>query len=180
MARDFEESPARGTERCPGPGWAELCEADTKPVPEFLKKDSYEYMGSQPLSAARYTSPDFFRQEVEKMWPNVWQFAAREEELPEPGDVVVYENAGRSYLVVRQDDGSVRAFHNVCLHRGRKLRLEFGLFQRLQMPVPRLHLEHQRHLEGNSLPLGFQPSQRRKHEASGSARRALGRLHFSL
>ena len=43
--------------------------------------------------------------------------------MPEPGDVVVYENAGRSYLVVRQDDGSVRAFHNVCLHRGRKLRL---------------------------------------------------------
>ena len=26
MARDFEESPSRGTERCPGPGWAELCE----------------------------------------------------------------------------------------------------------------------------------------------------------
>ena len=84
-------------------------------------------MGSQPLSAARYTSPDFFRQEVEKMWPNVWQFAAREEELPEPGDVVVYENAGRSYLVVRQDDGSVRAFHNVCLHRGRKLSLSSAI-----------------------------------------------------
>ena len=134
MARDLEESPARGTERCPGPGWAELCDADTKPVPEFLKKDSYEYMGSRPLSAARYTSPDFFRQEVEKMWPNVWQFAAREEELPEPGDVVVYENAGRSYLVVRQDDGSVRAFHNVCLHRGRKLRLESGYSKDFKCP----------------------------------------------
>ncbi len=68
------------------------------------------------------------------MWPNVWQFAAREEELPDPGDVVVYENAGRSYLVTRQPDGSVRAFHNVCLHRGRKLRLESGYSRDFKCP----------------------------------------------
>lgn len=134
MARDFEESPARGTARCPGTGWEDLVKTDSKPVPDFLKRESYEYMGSQPLSAQRYTSGDFFKQEVEKMWPNVWQFAAREEELPEPGDVVVYENAGRSYLVTRQQDGSVRAFHNVCLHRGRKLRLESGYSKEFRCP----------------------------------------------
>ena len=106
MARDYEESPTRGNARCPGTSWDDLVAADTKPMPAFLKEKSYEYMGSQPLAAARYTSPDFFRQEVEKMWPNVWQFAAREEDMPEPGDVVVYENAGRSYLVTRQPDGS--------------------------------------------------------------------------
>ena len=55
------------------------------------------------------------------MWPYVWQFAARDEDLPEPGDYVVFENAGRSFLISRQADGSVKAFHNVCLHRGRKL-----------------------------------------------------------
>jgi phenylpropionate dioxygenase-like ring-hydroxylating dioxygenase large terminal subunit len=134
MKREFEESPSRGTSRCPGPGWAELCDADSKPVPTFLRQDSYEYMGSQPLAASRYTSPEFFRAEVEKMWPNVWQFAAREDEMPDPGDVVVYENAGRSYLVTRQDDGSVRAFHNVCLHRGRKLRLESGFSKDFKCP----------------------------------------------
>jgi nitrite reductase/ring-hydroxylating ferredoxin subunit len=68
------------------------------------------------------------------MWPNVWQFAAREEEIQEPESFVVYENAGRSYLVVRQADGSVRAFHNVCLHRGRKLRSEGGRTNMFRCP----------------------------------------------
>ncbi|MBS0274199.1 MAG: aromatic ring-hydroxylating dioxygenase subunit alpha [Proteobacteria bacterium] len=129
-----DETPAPGTARCPGESWDDLVKADSIGVPEFLKKESYEYLGSEPLAAARYTSPDFFRQEVDKMWPNVWQFAAREEDMPDPGDVVVYENAGRSYLVTRQDDGSVRAFHNVCLHRGRKLRLESGYSKDFKCP----------------------------------------------
>jgi len=128
------EPPPAGSARQPGPGWQDYLAADSKPVPEFLKTETYEYMGSEPIAADRYTSPDFFRKEVEKMWPNVWQFAAREEDMPEPGDVVVYENAGRSYLVTRQDDGSVRAFHNVCLHRGRKLRLESGYSKDFKCP----------------------------------------------
>ncbi len=131
---DRDPPPPPGFARCPGPGWSDFLAADSKPVPEFLKQESFEYLGSEPLAASRYTSPDFLRQEFEKMWPNVWQFAAREEDLPDPGDVVVYENAGRSYLVTRQDDGSVRAFHNVCLHRGRKLRLESGWSKDFKCP----------------------------------------------
>jgi phenylpropionate dioxygenase-like ring-hydroxylating dioxygenase large terminal subunit len=37
---------------------------------------------------------------------------------------VVYDIAKRSFLVTRQEDGSIRAVANTCLHRGRKLRLE--------------------------------------------------------
>lgn len=107
--------------RCPGPNWEDYADADTRPVPEFLRRKSEPFLGSEPIAASRYTDPAFFEQEKEKMWENVWQFAARDEELPEPGDYIVYENVGRSYLIVRQDDGGVRAFHNVCLHRGRKL-----------------------------------------------------------
>ena len=120
------ESLVGGTARCPGVTWDDLVAADSRAVPTFLAEDSYEYRGSAPLDAARYTSPEFFRAEVERIWPNVWQLAAREEDMPDPGDVVVFENVGRTYLVVRQPDGSVRAFHNVCLHRGRKLRTESG------------------------------------------------------
>ena len=133
MSVSKEKVPA-GSARCPGPSWDDLAEADTKPVPEFLMQDAYTHLGSEPLATGRYTSPEFFRREVERMWPNVWQFAAREEELPEPGDVVLYENAGRTYLLVRQPDGSVRAIHNVCLHRGRKLRDESGWAQELRCP----------------------------------------------
>jgi phenylpropionate dioxygenase-like ring-hydroxylating dioxygenase large terminal subunit len=109
-------------------------DTDTRPVPDFLRQENYSYLGSEPLQAERYTSPDFFRRELEKMWPRVWQFAAREEDIPEPGDFALYENAGRSYLVTRQPDGSIRAFHNVCLHRGRKLRLESGSAAEFKCP----------------------------------------------
>lgn len=60
------------------------------------------------------------------MWPNVWLFAAREDELPDPGDTVVFEINDKSFLLVRQRDGSVKAFYNVCLHRARKLRTKSG------------------------------------------------------
>lgn len=125
---------AGGMARCPGTTWDDIAAADARPMPDFLRIDAYEYRGSSPIAAARYTSPEFFRAEVEKMWPNVWQFAARDEDMPEPGDTVVYENAGRSYVLVRQEDNKVRAFHNVCLHRGRRLRSESGPATMLQCP----------------------------------------------
>lgn len=129
-----EQDSGLGMNRCPGPGWDDLVAADARPMPDFLRVDSYEYRGSDPIEASRYTSPEFFRAEVEKMWPNVWQMAARDEDMPDPGDTVVYENVGRSYVLVRQDDGAVRAFHNVCLHRGRRLRSDSGPATMLQCP----------------------------------------------
>lgn len=121
-------------QRCPGVSWRDLMAADTNPVPDFLIEEHCEFLGSEPIRADRYTSAEFFAQEVDKMWPAVWQFAARDEEMPDPGDHVVYENVGRSYLLVRQQDGSVRAFYNVCLHRGRKLKDEGGWSSEIQCP----------------------------------------------
>jgi phenylpropionate dioxygenase-like ring-hydroxylating dioxygenase large terminal subunit len=123
-----------GVNRSKGISWPELMKLDARPVPEFLTKESYTYRGSDPIAAERYTSVEFAQRENEKMWPNVWQFAAREEDMPDPGDYIVYENAGRSYIVSRQKDGSVRAFHNVCLHRGRKLRTANGTADKFQCP----------------------------------------------
>ncbi len=120
--------------RCPGMSYTDLLDHDTRPVPDFLREESIRDLGNAPISASRYTSPEFFRLENERLWPNVWQFAAREEDMPDPGDCVVYENANRSYLLIRQSDGSVRGFHNVCLHRGRKLRLTSGYSQQLKCP----------------------------------------------
>lgn len=120
--------------RSHGISWQELMRQDSRPAPDSLTKPSFEHRGSDSIAAARYTSEDFARLEREKMWPYVWQFAAREEDLPEPGDFVVFENVGRSYLISRQDDGSVIAMHNVCLHRGRKLRTEDGATDRFVCP----------------------------------------------
>lgn len=130
--RDAKLKP--GDARSDGIDWNALMALDSRPVPAFLTEDSYAFRGSGPVPAQRYTSEAFARLERERMWPNVWQFAARDEDLPEPGDFVVYENAGSSFLVTRQEDGSVRAMHNVCLHRGRKLRIEDGSADRFVCP----------------------------------------------
>lgn len=131
---DRKPAPEGGQQRSTGISWIDLMSTDSRPVPEFLRTESYTYRGSDPLPTSRYTSPEFAQLEQSKLWPNVWQFAARDEDMPQPGDYVVYENAGRSFLLSRQADGSVRAFHNVCLHRGRKLRTRSGSATHFQCP----------------------------------------------
>ena len=69
----------------------------------------------------RYYDPDFYDLEAEQLWPRVWQMACRLEEIPEPGDFVTYEILDQSVIVLRGDDGEVRAFQNTCRHRGVQL-----------------------------------------------------------
>ncbi|HVW80269.1 MAG TPA: aromatic ring-hydroxylating dioxygenase subunit alpha [Mycobacteriales bacterium] len=69
----------------------------------------------------RYYDAEFFALEADQLWPRVWQMACRLEEIPNPRDFATYEILDQSVIVVRQDDGSVRAFHNACRHRGVRL-----------------------------------------------------------
>jgi phenylpropionate dioxygenase-like ring-hydroxylating dioxygenase large terminal subunit len=71
-------------------------------------------------------TPEFHRLEMERLWPHVWQVACREEEIPNVGDYVNYEIGQESILVVRNAPGSIKAFYNVCPHRGRRLRDDGG------------------------------------------------------
>jgi Rieske 2Fe-2S family protein len=82
----------------------------------------------------RYYDPDFYALEAELLWPRVWQMACRLEEIPQPRDFVEYEFLDQSVIVLRGDDMSVRAFQNVCRHRG----------GRVHLPVPRLVLRPRR------------------------------------
>src|SRR4029079_11318494 len=66
----------------------------------------------------RYYDPDFYELEAEQLWPRVWQMACRLEEIPQPNDFAEYEILDQSVIVVRTDDGGVRAFQNACRHRG--------------------------------------------------------------
>ncbi len=69
----------------------------------------------------RYYEKDFMQREWDCMWTRTWQIACIETDIPEPGDYSVYRLLHESILVVRQDDGSVKAFYNVCAHRGNHL-----------------------------------------------------------
>jgi len=70
------------------------------------------------IPAERYTDPDFFELERQAIWSSSWLLAGHMDELPEPGCFVRWEDAGAPILIVRGDDGEVRAFYNTCRHRG--------------------------------------------------------------
>jgi nitrite reductase/ring-hydroxylating ferredoxin subunit len=69
----------------------------------------------------RYRDPEFFAMEAELLWPRVWQMACRLEQIPNVGDHAEYSILDESVIVVRGDDGEVRAFQNACRHRGVRL-----------------------------------------------------------
>ncbi|MFV8053177.1 aromatic ring-hydroxylating oxygenase subunit alpha [Mycobacterium sp. 48b] len=73
------------------------------------------------VPAERYISPAFARLEVERMWPRVWQAACTVDHVAEPGDYFEYRCEPYSVLIIRGDDGELRAFQNACRHRGNAL-----------------------------------------------------------
>jgi len=101
--------------------YQELLDDDSRPVPAVLRRQSPLAGGPTYVPVERYTSEEFFKLEVDKLWRKVWQMACREEDIAEVGDSITYDIAGLSVLVVRSAPERFQAFHNVCLHRGRRL-----------------------------------------------------------
>ena len=108
--------------RSTGISYQQLLDTDTHQVPPCLREESAPFQGDQDVPVAYYTERRYHELEKEKLWSRVWQFACREEHIPEVGDTYVYDIADRSYLIVRGQNGTIRAFPNACLHRGRALR----------------------------------------------------------
>jgi phenylpropionate dioxygenase-like ring-hydroxylating dioxygenase large terminal subunit len=73
------------------------------------------------FGAEAYTSPAYARAEHDKLWRKVWQMAGRVEEIPTVGSYLTYDILGDSILIVRTAPDQIRAYHNVCSHRGRRL-----------------------------------------------------------
>jgi phenylpropionate dioxygenase-like ring-hydroxylating dioxygenase large terminal subunit len=69
----------------------------------------------------RYYNQEFADLENTKMWLHTWQWMAREEEIPEPGDYIEYTIVDRTVVAVRQTDNSIKVFNNVCPHRATQL-----------------------------------------------------------
>jgi phenylpropionate dioxygenase-like ring-hydroxylating dioxygenase large terminal subunit len=133
MAIDPLPEETRGA-RSTGISYQELLDTDTRPVPPVLRLQSARDLPVVRVPLERYVSQAFHELEVEKVWQKVWQFACREEQIPEPGDHVRYDIAQRSVLIVRGADREIRAFHNVCLHRGRLLKEDSGRSTEIRCP----------------------------------------------
>lgn len=120
--------------RSPGLTYQQLLDQDTRPVPAVLREESPKHIPDMTISVDRYTSKAWHDLEVERLWRRVWQFACREEEIPEIGDHIRYDIAGLSFLIVRNEQGTIKAFPNACLHRGRMLKEFDGRATELRCP----------------------------------------------
>ena len=75
----------------------------------------------ETLPSRWYHAEDIYAREKERIFCREWLCVAREEELPQPGDFLVLDVVGESILLVRNRKGLLRAFYNVCRHRGARL-----------------------------------------------------------
>jgi len=73
------------------------------------------------LPARYYTDPAIFRAELERLYFGRWICAGRTERTAHPGDYFLVELDGESVIVTRAADGGLRAFFNVCRHRGTRM-----------------------------------------------------------
>lgn len=92
---------------------AHLDEGTTDYAPHIMRMDVSRYFDGGVAAAER-----------EKVFTRFPLAAAHASELSAPGDFVTKEYVGIPMLIVRQDDGTVAAFTNVCRHRGARLELE--------------------------------------------------------
>ena len=88
--------------------------------------EKYPDLGTGPVPTEPYCSDEHHALERERIFRRCWINVGRADDVPEPGDYVVRDLAicKVSLLIIRGSDGVVRAFHNVCSHRGNTLVLD--------------------------------------------------------
>jgi len=121
--------PGRRLPAGPGPTVQEILSNEKRPLPAALAELGNDYLdddSSSGIRRDRYISRDFFWLEGQRMWSRTWQMVCRSEEIPKVGDHIIYEIMDNSLIVIRSKADEIKAFHNVCLHRGRILRETAG------------------------------------------------------
>lgn len=73
------------------------------------------------IPAEAYISEDYAKAEVDRLWRKVWLQAGRLEDLPEVGNFITFDIVNDSVIILRSAPDELRAFYNVCPHRGRKI-----------------------------------------------------------
>jgi choline monooxygenase len=85
-----------------------------KSQPKFLP--SAEHSGTLP--STYYFDPEIFEREKEKIWFKTWQYVGLAADVKDPGDYFTAFVIDQPVFVVRAKSGQLRAFYNVCTHRG--------------------------------------------------------------
>ena len=122
-------------------------EVDARPstTPRLLHRDRADgprpwWLDRPETGAAwiyRQGDEELFRLELTEIFGNSWLFAGLAADLPSPGDYLTWNLADRSYLIVRDREGALRAYLNRCPHRGSALSLtERGTFPEGRLTCP--------------------------------------------
>ena len=90
----------------------------------ILKKTIESQPSRTALQQLFYTNDDIFQRDIEQVYLKSWLYAGHLSEIPKPGDWFLFEMAGESVIIVRNDENQVSALLNVCRPRGSKICLE--------------------------------------------------------
>ena len=94
-----------------------------------------EDIGTDIPDPQRYFCKDFMQKEWELLWPKVWLLAGVTPDLKEPGDFITHRHGHEEFLIVRHEDNKIRAFYNVCPHRGKRVcQIEQGNVPKFSCP----------------------------------------------
>lgn len=93
------------------------------PIYKPITDEDVAWLGTGPIPTKPYYDPDWFEAERQAIFLRSWMMVGHVCELPEPGSFIrrELEFAKASILIARGKDGRIRAFHNVCTHRGTRL-----------------------------------------------------------
>jgi Rieske 2Fe-2S family protein len=90
-------------------------------VTQFLKTTQIAIDGARTLPRRYYVASELFAEEGQKIFSQRWLCVGREDRLRAPGDYFLQQVGVESIIVLRDQAGSVRAYYNVCRHRGTRL-----------------------------------------------------------
>jgi Rieske 2Fe-2S family protein len=90
-------------------------------MPAFLKTAASHKPGARTLAGEYFTAPEIFARERGAIHARLWNCVGRAGVVAQPGGFITCDVAGESLIVIRGADAVLRAFFNVCRHRGTRL-----------------------------------------------------------
>jgi Rieske 2Fe-2S family protein len=94
---------------------------DSQPATAAFRKTVDTFTaGAKTLARRYFIAPEIFAKEQAEIFSSQWLLVGHQSQVAKPGDYFVQEVAGES-LIIAHDQGTLRAFYNVCRHRGTRL-----------------------------------------------------------
>ena len=82
------------------------------------------YTEGKTLPQEFYTNENIFSEEMKRIYHNQWLLVDHISRIPDPGDYFLFDAGKESIIIIRGKDSQIRAFYNVCTHRGSRICLE--------------------------------------------------------